>query len=184
MTQEIALLRFRAARNHREGDAAAMARTVTSVVSMAQRCLDERQTDFVLRTMSELLEDAAVAVDQMRRADAEASTTLADAAENLAASHGVMVGAIRMIARNPSDSLDQRPLSRHVLKTLLALDGASATIEEIAERAERDVDAVRDIMTAIYAHGHSTLEVRDGMRRYALSTKGCTPSLFAPDQNA
>jgi hypothetical protein len=80
MTQEIALLRFRAARNHRDGDAVGMSRSVTSMVSLAQRCLDDRQSDFVLRTMCELLCDAAVAVDQMRRADAEASTTLADAA--------------------------------------------------------------------------------------------------------
>jgi hypothetical protein len=184
MTQEIALLRFRAARHHREGDAPAMARTATGIVSMAQRCLDERQSDFVLRAMAELLADAAVAVDRMRREDPEASTTLARAAEDLKASHGGMVRAVRMISRNPADSLDERPLSRHVLRTLLGLDGVPATIEEIAARAERDVDAVRDIMTAIHGHGHSTLEVRDGMRRYALSTKGRTPSLLAADQNA
>lgn len=184
MTQDIALLRFRAARNHRENDAEGMSRTARDIVSMGESCLDERQSTFVLRAMRELLADAAVAVDRMRSTNAKTSFELTGTAANLTAMHGTVTRASMMIERNPAATLDQRPLSRHVLRTMLDLDGGSATIEEIAERAGRPVDAVRDIMHAIHGHGHTVLTVGAGVRRYALSMKGLRPSLFIPDIQA
>lgn len=184
MTQDIALLRFRAARNHRENDAEGMSRTARDIVSMGERCLDERQSTFVLRAMGELLGDAAVAVDRMRSANAKTSFELAETAANLATMHGTVTTASMIIERNPAATLDQLPLSSHVLRTMLDLDGRSATVEEIAERAGRTIDAVRDIMHAIHWHGHAVLTIGAEVRRYALSTKGLRASLFIPDKQA
>ena len=75
---------------------------------------------------------------------------------------------IRMIARNPKESLRERPSGRGVLKALERLSGAPSTIKEIASEAGRtDVDTAA-IMQAIHGHGLTTIIRRDGPAFYAL----------------
>lgn len=184
MTQEIALLRFRGARFHREHDLVRMERLVRETGTLAQRCLDERQARSVLLAMHELLADLDVAIAQMRETNAISSEALAGTAAANAATAGRMSCAIRMISRNPPECLHERTLSRQVLQALHDMKGRFATIEEIAVATGTTVKAVDDIMVAIHAAGFSTLEKSDGIRRHAITARGQHPSFTESEQTA
>jgi hypothetical protein len=184
MTQEIALLRFRGARFHREHDLVRMERLVREAEILAQRCLDERQAQSVLLAMHELLVDLDVAIARMRETNAASSDALAAAAAANATAAGRMSCAIRMISRNPPECLHERPLSRQVLQALLGMKGRFATIDEIAAATGKTVKAVDDVMVAIHAAGFSALEQSNGLRRHAITDRGAHPSFSASEQTA
>ena len=183
MTQEIALLRFRGARFHRDHDPIRMERLVHEAGTLAQRCLDERQARHVLLAMYELLADLDVAIAQMRERDAVSSHTLADAAAANATATGRMSCAIRTISRNPPERLHDRALSRQVLQALHDLKGRFATIEEIAATTGKTPEAVDDIMVAIHAAGFSSVERSNGIRRHAITDRGARPWSSPFEQN-
>lgn len=182
MSQDIALLRFRPASQHRKHDVVGMTRSAESAVALSRRCLDERQQDLVLRAMSELLSDMAVAIRQMRSVDGTTSVALESSASTVEAEHERLIGAIRMIANNPERTLRERTVSRRVLKALLELSGTPSTIDEIATKSGLEPVVVEDIMHALHAHGHATRQTVDGVIRHSMTSKGFHPSLSAPNQ--